>query len=147
MKKAISGIFKDVIYTYVDYVKDDPKEERFHVYERVGFFNNWTKIEARKTLAEAEEIAKNRAPTVAYKGIYENGKRKAMTDWEDKQLTHSPEQVRELRRKSYEGYNPEINRVDGSPVPDPKYVKAPLNKEVEHSIEVEKKFSRRLSRG
>lgn len=145
--KSFKSLFTDSTYTKVEYVVNDIEGNKFHVYKRIGRFGAWEKWDERKTLAEAEEYAKSRGESVTYMGIYENGKRKGMTDWEERPLKHSPEQVQELRRKSYEGYKPEFNRAQDVIVPEPKYVKASLNKEVEYPVEVEKKFSRRLSKG
>jgi hypothetical protein len=145
--KAIKSLFTDNVYTKVEYVPNNIAGNRFHVYKRIGRFDTWTKIDERKTLDEAEELAKSRGDKVVYMGVYENGKKKGVADWEERPLKHSPEQVLELRRKSYENYKPELNRAEGVAVPEPKFVKAALNKETEIPVEVENKFVRRASKG
>lgn len=145
--KAIKSLFADNVYTKVEYVPNDIGNNKFHVYKRLGRLDTWAKIDERKTLAEAEELAKSRGDSVVYMGIYENGKKKGVADWEDRPLKHSPEQVLELRRKNYEGYKPELNREEEPPVKPPKFVKASLNPETEIPVQVETKFLRRASRG
>lgn len=82
--KSIRGLFADVTYTKVEYVKNDINNEPFHVWKKEGVFGTWCESYPYKTLAEAEEFAKSRSDSVVYMGLYENGKRKGMTDWEDR---------------------------------------------------------------
>lgn len=131
----------------IEYVKNDHKGEPFHVWKKddgfLGFFWGWRETYSYSTLPAAEEFAKSREEHVVYLGVFENGVRKAMTDWEDAQLKVSQTDVLSLRSKSYDGYKPELNRVDGAPVKDPKFFKPAINKELEVKVEVESKFLRK----
>lgn len=78
--KTLKSFFHDETCTKIEYVKNDTLNEKFHVYRRDSIYEKWRKTDARKTLAEAEELANNPAK-VTYMGIYENGVRKGMIDW------------------------------------------------------------------
>lgn len=82
MKAIKSLFFNDVVYTKVEYVKNDTLGEKFHVYKSYGV--GWEKIDARKTLEEALELA-NKPEKVRCMGIYEGGVRKGMLDWKEPQ--------------------------------------------------------------
>jgi hypothetical protein len=76
-----------IIEAKIEFVKHDPNGEPFHVYKRekgfLFFKEPWVQSQRLKTLPEAEEKVKSLGDTVDYLGIYENGKRKGVTDWND----------------------------------------------------------------
>jgi hypothetical protein len=76
-----------IIQAKIEYVKNDPTGDKWHVYKRTkglfNFFTSWDKSECRKTLQEAEEKVKSLGDTVQYLGIFENGVRKGTMAWDD----------------------------------------------------------------
>lgn len=52
--------------------------EKFHVFQKDSFLDNWREVGRFKTIDEAEEYALSRGESVNYRGIYEDGKKKGM---------------------------------------------------------------------
>lgn len=79
-----------IIEAKVEFVKNDPKGEKYHVKKRekgfLNFFTGWEESEHRKTLQEAEEKIKSLGDHVIYLGIFENGVRKGTMAWDDKEI-------------------------------------------------------------